>query len=111
MLYWFPDHWTLNGKGTKSNNRFSERDKQHLGMIYPKKSEPVLVDVKSKNNIDIAKVFNSYSDLRRLKEADIVQIGRMIGAEGVDEDNWKFTNANIVFDKIMENDLLKHKQN
>lgn len=35
MLYSFPDHWTLNDKGTKSNDLWSRVDKDHLMKLYP----------------------------------------------------------------------------
>lgn len=35
MLYSFPDHWTTNNKGTKSNNIWSRVDKDHLMKLYP----------------------------------------------------------------------------
>ena len=54
MLYWFPDRWTLNGKGTKSNNKFSELDKQHLAKLYPPKKEPAPVVL---NKVDLGEIF------------------------------------------------------
>jgi len=35
MLYFFPDHWTLDGKGTKENPRPSEQDLKHIQELYP----------------------------------------------------------------------------
>lgn len=35
MLYYFPDSWVKNGKGTKNNNKLSDLDKAHLKRIYP----------------------------------------------------------------------------
>src|SRR3954471_14388110 len=38
MLYFFPDSWTLNGKGTKANDILSSMDKQFVAgaQMYPK---------------------------------------------------------------------------
>lgn len=35
MLYFFPDEWTLDGNGTRANQKWSKQDKQHLMELYP----------------------------------------------------------------------------
>lgn len=36
MLYFFPDSWVKNGKGTQRNNVLSDKDIAHIKRIYPK---------------------------------------------------------------------------
>jgi hypothetical protein len=42
MLYFFPDEWTLNGKGTKANEVLSSLDKEFVAgaKMYPKPTAP-----------------------------------------------------------------------
>lgn len=35
MLYFFPDSWTNNGKGTSANKKLSDTDKGFIGRCYP----------------------------------------------------------------------------
>jgi hypothetical protein len=44
MLYFFPDEWTLNGKGTKANEVLSRLDKEFIAgaLMYPKTAPTVV---------------------------------------------------------------------
>ena len=42
MLYFFPAHWTQDGKATKQNKDLSDKDKEFISKVYPYYNKPVV---------------------------------------------------------------------
>lgn len=71
MLYFFPDHWTIDGEGTEENPVPSEQDLLHIRTLYPK-PKPVI-------EIDPRKLASEFPNLNRLLRKQLIYMANAFG--------------------------------
>lgn len=76
MLYFFPDYWTLDGRGTKANSDWSNLDKEMLKRYYPGVESPIVIE---DTVTFLQKIFPTENRLDRLTEWQLLLLADKLG--------------------------------
>jgi len=96
MLYFFPDYWTLDGKGTKANSDWSVMDKNMLIKHYPGVESPIVIE----DTIEFLKrIFPTENRLDRLTEWQLLILAEKLGVDST-LDHLKRDTISKIYDKL-----------